>query len=293
MRLFLLTALTMMAFAANSVLTRAGVDRAGLSVEVFGMIRLGAGALVLVLLCLGTGRRVALFGGKRAIAVLGLILYIGGFTSAYQGMESGLGALLLFGTVQVTMFAGAVMLREALPGLRVVGALLALLGLVYLVWPWSAIAEAPLQVGAMVLAGVGWGVYSLVGRGSRDPLADTAANFVLAALVMPLWPLVLGGSVLSMAGLMQGGAGMWLAVVSGAVTSGLGYALWYRILPDLPASVAAVAQLTVPPIALLGGVVFLGEALSVKFALAAVVILGGVALSVLGPRYVTMASRGS
>ncbi len=284
MRLVLLTALVMVAFAANSVLTRAGVRGAGLDVAAFGMIRVGAGALVLLVLCLATGRRVAFFTTRRGVSVIGLAAYIIGFTDAYLGMESGLGALLLFGMVQVTMFAGAVLMREPLPVLRVAGAVVALAGLVYLVWPWSDISDDPRSVAMMCVAGLGWGLYSLAGRGSADPLADTAANFLLAAIVIPGVWLLLAGSVMSAGEVMQGGRGVWLAVVSGAVTSGLGYALWYKVLPGLGASVAAVAQLTVPPIAALGGVLFLGEALTAKFALAAVVILGGVALSVMGPK---------
>lgn len=282
--MFLLTALVMVAFAANSVLTRAGVAGAGLEVAAFGMIRVGAGALVLLVLCLATGRRVAFFNARRGVSVIGLAAYIIGFTDAYLGMDSGLGALLLFGTVQVTMFAGAVVLREAVPTLRVVGAVVALAGLVYLVWPWSDISDNLRSVAMMVLAGLGWGLYSLAGRGSSDPLADTAANFLLAAIVIPGVWLLVNGSVLSVGDVVAGGRGVWLAVVSGAVTSGLGYALWYKVLPGLGASVAAVAQLTVPPIAAVGGVLFLGEVLSAKFAVAAVVILGGVALSVLGPK---------
>ncbi|WGW04242.1 DMT family transporter [Tropicibacter oceani] len=293
MRLFVLTTLTMVAFAANSVLTRAGVAGAGLSVELFGLIRLASGALILLGLCLATGRRVALFSLRRAASVLGLVLYIIGFTYAYLGMDAGLGALVLFGTVQVTMFAGAVLLREALPALRALGAVMALAGLIYLVWPWQEIAQSQIALAMMVVAGLGWGLYSLVGKGSADPLADTAANFLLASVALPLIFLAMGSAPIATEQVLAGGRGVWLAVASGAVASGLGYALWYRVLPELPSSVAAVVQLTVPPIALLGGVVFLGEALTAKFAIAALVILGGVALSVLGPRYLTMASRGS
>ena len=293
MRLLLLTSLTMIAFAANSVLTRAGVAGAGMSVELFGLIRLGSGALILLGLCVATGRKVQLFSLRRALGVLGLVLYIIGFTEAYLGMDAGLGALVLFGTVQVTMFAGAVVLRETLPRLRVLGALVALAGLIYLVWPWQEIARSQINLAMMIVAGLGWGLYSLAGKGSADSLADTAANFLLASVVLPLIFLVLGDAPVSMEQVFNGGRGLWLAVVSGAVASGLGYALWYRVLPDLPSSVAAVVQLTVPPIALLGGVIFLGEALTAKFAIAALVILGGVALSVLGPRYFRIGSKGS
>ena len=289
MRLFLLTALVMVAFAANSVLTRAGLVTGEISPAGFGAVRLGAGAVVLVFLCLWLRRRLALPGWRLAVSVLGLLLYTLGFSEAYVGMDAGLGALLLFGMVQVTMFAGAMILREALPWVRVLGGGLALAGLVYLVWPWQAIAQTPTSVMMMLLAGAGWGLYSLAGRGSDDPLADTAVNFALAAALFPLLYLGRGGLALADAAPV----GLALAVVSGAVTSGLGYALWYAVLPRLPASVAAVAQLTVPPIAMAGGVMMLGEALTVKFVLASLVILGGVALSVLGPGYFARGSSGS
>ncbi|WP_136441924.1 DMT family transporter [Pacificoceanicola onchidii] len=291
MKLFGLVAVVMVAFAANSVLTRAGVS-GGTDIVSFGALRLWSGALMLGLLCLWTRRRVAIMSKARVFAVPGLLFYIIGFTEAYVGMDSGLGALLLFGTVQVTMFAGAAVLRETMPALRLVGGLLALAGLVYLVWPWADIADNLRNVAMMVLAGIGWGLYSLAGRGSRDALADTAVNFVLAGLLFPgfVW-LVSGGAPLG--GLQADPMGVVLALVSGAVTSGLGYALWYSVLPKLPAALAAVAQLTVPPIAMAGGMLFLEEALTGKFLLASVVILGGIALSVLGPAYLTKASKGS
>jgi drug/metabolite transporter (DMT)-like permease len=188
----------------------------------------------------------------------------------------------------VTMFAWAVLQREVMPVLRVVGAAVALAGLALLVWPWQAIADSALDVAAMALAGLGWGVYSLAGRGSADPLADTAVNFALAAMVFPLLLAALPVGPMTLAP-----PGVALAMVSGAVTSGLGYALWYAVLPRLPASVAAVAQLTVPPLAALGGVLTLGETVGAGFAVSALVILGGVALSVLGPGYFNRVSRGS
>lgn len=279
MRLFGLVCLVMVAFAANSVLTRAGLVGGGIDVAGFGAMRLLSGAVVLLGLMLAQGARVAIWSRARGLSVLGLLLYIGGFTAAYIGMDSGLGALLLFGTVQITMFGGAVVARETLPPLRIVGALVAVAGLLYLVWPFDAIASGAQAVLAMVLAGIGWGLYSLVGRGSRAPLADTAVNFAMAGVIFGLGWLAMGSGIAA-----WHWQGVLLAVLSGAMTSGLGYALWYAVLPRLEASVAAVAQLTVPPIAALGGVLFLGETLTMKFVVAAVVILGGVALSVLGPR---------
>jgi drug/metabolite transporter (DMT)-like permease len=204
-------------------------------------------------------------------------------------MDAGLGALLLFGTVQVTMFIGAALMRETLPALRVAGAAIAMAGLVYLVWPWQAIAQSQINIAMMVLAGVGWGIYSLAGKGSTNALADTAVNFVGAALVFPLvmWAMTSEPQII----VTPRGAG--LAVISGAVTSGLGYALWYAILPRLGASIGAVAQLTVPPIAMVGGVFLLGESLTAKAMISTIVVLGGVALSILGPTYLVKRSKAS
>jgi drug/metabolite transporter (DMT)-like permease len=212
--------------------------------------------------------------------VLGLSAYLVGFSLAYRGLDAGTGALVLFGTVQVTMFAGALVSREAVPGRRWLGAGLALVGLALIAAPGEA-EWVPLAL--MAVAGVGWGFYSLAGRGATDPLAATAWNFLLSVpLVLPI-------------GLLAGVArpdslGVMLAIVSGAVTSGLGYALWYAVLPRLGAARAAVAQLTVPVIAALGGMVLLAEMPGLRFWLATVLVLGGVALASLPYRGLTRRS---
>lgn len=289
MRLFLLSAVTMVAFAANSILTRVALVDGSIDVISFAALRLMAGAVILGALCGWFGKRTRLFSVQRLVSIVGLLLYIAGFTAAYVGMDAGLGALLLFGTVQVTMFFGAALMREALPALRVVGAVLAMAGLVYLVWPWQAIAQDRISIAMMVLAGVGWGVYSLAGKGSTSALADTAVNFIGAALIFPLlmWAITRDPQMV----VTPRGAGF--AVMSGAVTSGLGYALWYAILPRLGASIGAVTQLTVPPIAMVAGVSLLGEELTTKALVATIVVLGGVALSILGPAYLVKRSKAS
>ena len=270
MRLFLLTALTMLAFAANSVLNRWAVGPGHIGAVEFAMIRLVAGAAMLAGLVLWQRGGWAWPGPRgRSAGVLGLSAYLLGFSLAYRGLDAGTGALVLFGTVQVTMFAGALLSGEAVPGRRWAGAVLALGGLALIAAP-GAVALGPLAL--MVCAGVGWGLYSLAGRGAVDPLAATAWNFLLSVpLMLPL-------------GLMAGlavpdGTGVLLAALSGAVTSGLGYALWYAVLPRLGAGRAAVAQLTVPVIAALGGAVLLAELPGLRFWLAAVLVLGGVALA--------------
>jgi drug/metabolite transporter (DMT)-like permease len=276
MRLFLLTALTMIAFAANSVLNRMALAGGSIDATSFGTIRLIAGAVMLAALAIGLRGGLRLGGPGRVAGVAALLLYIYGFSGAYTVLDAGLGALILFGVVQITMFAGSLMAREAVPLRRALGAALAFSGLVWLLWPGAGPQVSVLHGLMMAAAGLGWGIYSLAGRRSTDALQGTAANFLIAA------PLGLGLALLFPAsgGVRLGAEGIMLAVLSGAVTSGLGYALWYRVLPDLPSSVAAVAQLTVPVIAMAGGVLLLGETLGLPLIVAGVVVLGGVALSV-------------
>jgi len=278
MRLFLLTAMALTAFAANSVLNRFAVGTGQIDPVSFAVVRLLAGAAILALL---VGLRAVLAGGVvwpgwpgRVPGVLGLTVYLFAFSLAYVALDAGAGALILFGAVQITMFAGALWSREAVPRRRWTGALMAFAGLVVLMWPGAGVALSPLHAVIMALAGVGFGIYSLAGQRASDPLAATAANFVLAV------PLGLAAGTLL--GVMPVGAtsvGVVSAVVSGAVTSGLGYALWYVVVPQLGAARAAVAQLSVPVLTAVAGVLLLGEAVDARFVLAAGCVLGGVALA--------------
>jgi len=270
----------MVAFAANSVLNRSALSGGGVDPVAFGLLRLVAGAAVLAPLALLRGKRLKFGGTGRAIGAAAMLVYVFGFSLAYLHLDAGLGALILFGCVQVTMFGGALGAGERVPPLRWAGALIAFAGLIWLLWPGtgSALGPAPVAAPAMAVAGAAWGVYSLAGRRGGDPLAGTAANFVAAAGVA-----VIGSGVIALwsgAGALQMDArGAALAVLSGAVTSGLGYALWYSVLPRLTAAGAGAAQLSVPVIAMAGGAVFLGEAITRDFVLGAVIVLGGVALS--------------
>ncbi len=277
MRLFLLTTLVMFAFAANSVLNRLALAEHAIGPGSFAAIRLGSGALVLVALIQIRQQRLSLSGKGRAIGAGSLLLYMLGFSYAYLTLPTGVGALTLFGGVQVTMFGAAALSREQIPPQRWLGAAIAFAGLLWLLLPLGQGTVALHGAVLMVAAAVGWGIYSLNGRKENNPLAATAGNFVLAAPIavaaMLLWPDALHTSP----------KGIVLAIVSGAITSGLGYALWYSVLPRLQASAAAVAQLTVPVIAFGGGSLLLGEPLSLRFALATILVLGGVALSFAKP----------
>jgi drug/metabolite transporter (DMT)-like permease len=273
MRLVALSALVMVAFAANSVLNRAAVGTGQIGALDFALLRAVAGAMVLIALIRLRGARLALLEPRQVLGGAMLSSYLIGFSLAYLAMDTGLGALILFGGVQVTMFAGALVMGERPPLRRWFVAGLALAGLVWLVWPGAG-ATAPLwAVGAMASAALGWGIYSLIGRGSANPLGDTGAAFVWATVLGFVAVLVqTGGSMVNDATW----AGMALAVISGAVTSGLGYALWYRVLPRIGASVAGLMQLSVPVIAGLGGALLLAETPTRAMILAGAVVLGGI-----------------
>jgi drug/metabolite transporter (DMT)-like permease len=273
MRLGLLTALVMTAFAANSVLNRLALAEGNIGPAGFAVVRLAAGAAMLAALVLARGGRLPVRAPGRLLGAGSLALYMLGFSFAYVTLDAGLGALILFGGVQITMFAGAALAGEPIPPRRRAGAALAFAGLVWLLWPGGAAAPDPVGAALMVAAALGWGLYSLAGRRVTDPLAATAANFAVALPVAVLALLVaadMGGATAK---------GIAAAVTSGALTSGLGYALWYAVLPQLGASRAAVAQLTVPVIALAGGAAVLGEAPGLRLILAGGVVLGGVWLS--------------
>ncbi|WP_090220391.1 DMT family transporter [Litoreibacter janthinus] len=270
MRLFLLTALTMVAFAANSVLNKLGVSRGGMDPLDFSMLRVWSGAIVL--LALVWMRRTDQKERGSVVGTASLLVYMLGFSLAYTTLDAGVGALILFGVVQITMFAAAVMGGERIRAMRYLGCGVAFAGLAVLLWPAGGAAPDMWGGVLMAAAGVGWGVYTLAGRGSQSPLLRTEQNFRYAALLMiVMFPFV---------GLPTGPTvGYMAALASGAITSALGYALWYRVLPMLETTTAAVAQLTVPVIALMGGMAFLGEDLTVRFALASLLVLGGIALA--------------
>jgi len=276
-------------FGANSVLNRAAVAGGHIEAIDFGTIRLLAGAMMLVFLCKLSQREMIFRGKARILGALSLFVYIYGFSLAYDTLDAGLGALVLFGVVQITMFVAALLSREAMPITRWLGAGLASAGLALLLWPEGEGAIGLYHTLFMAAAGVGWGLYSLMGATSRDALSATASHFAIAALLGLLLSLALPGHS---AALEMTGFGILLAFLSGAITSGLGYALWYKILPSIDLSAAAVVQLSVPIIALTGGIVFLGEVLTLRFALCTLLVLGGIAIS-LSPQRKTRSAETS
>lgn len=281
MRLALLTALTMLAFAANSILNRMALAGGDIDALGFAIIRVLSGAGMLVALVVIQRRGLPMFQPGRLVGALSLCLYLLGFSIAYLRLDAGLGALILFGCVQITMFAGAILGGESVPPARWLGAGLAMAGLGWLVWPAGEVTVPLMGTVFMALAGVGWGIYSLAGRKAGDPLAATAANFLWAVPVCLIIPIFLP---VQMEPVDVTTKGILLACLSGAVTSGLGYALWYSLLPQLKATVAGLVQLSAPVIAILGGVLLLGEGLSLRLVLAAAIVLGGIAFGLLAPQ---------
>ena len=268
-RLAGLTLLAMLAFAGNSLLCRSALKETVIDPVSFTTIRLISGALMLSVLL--AARRTARAGQGNWISALALLGYAQCFSLAYRSLPAATGALILFGTVQATMLGYGRWQGERLGGVQRLGLGLACAGIIVLLLPGLA---APSMNGSLLMAGAGlaWGVYSLRGRQGGDPTAVTAGNFRLATVLA----LVLSLASLHWLSLDQ--RGCWLAVASGALTSGLGYAIWYHALPDLKANSAATVQLSVPLLAAAGGVVFLGEILTLRLLLASVAVLGGIGL---------------
>ncbi|MBS0454403.1 MAG: DMT family transporter [Proteobacteria bacterium] len=274
-RTIALTVAAMLAFAANSILCRLALSRGGIDPASFGSLRLVSGALTLALVL----RLRAQPGGaalrKDWLAAAMLFAYVACFSFAYLSLPAGTGALVLFGAVQITMLGAGWRAGESFGARGWLGFALAVGGFAWLVAP-GVNAPDPSGAALMAVAGVAWGIYSLRGRGVADPLAATAGNFVRAA------PLALVLSVVLALNAHANAQGALLAVASGAITSGLGYVIWYAALPGLGALRAATVQLSVPLIAALGGVLFMAESPSLRLVLAGMAILGGIALVLLG-----------
>ncbi len=270
-------AAAMMAFAANSLLCRAALGARAIDALTFTSVRLASGALVLALLVRGrSGTRDAFAAWRLGAA---LFAYAIGFSLAYTRITAGMGALLLFGAVQVTMIGGGLVAGERPTTREWLGLGLALAGLVGLTFP-GLTAPDPGGAAFMLAAGVAWGVYSLGARAGGEPLAANAASF---ACSVPLALVAQGVGFVRMPPRVTA-AGLALAVTSGAVTSGLGYALWYAALRGLTAAQAAIVQLSVPPLAALGAVALLGEALGARLIVSGAAVLGGIAVALAARR---------
>lgn len=267
-----LTSLSMIAFAGNSLLCRVALKHTAIDAATFTTVRLVSGAITLWLVALITRReRMGRGNWRSALALFG---YAAGFSFAYVSLPAATGALLLFGAVQATMIGHGLWKGERLRRLQLGGLALAMGGLVALLLP--GLSAPPLSGAILMLgAGIAWGVYSLRGKGAGDPTRVTAGNFMRAVPIAAVLAFLMHDSASS------DSAGFWYAIASGALTSGIGYAIWYTALPALRATTAAAVQLSVPVIAALGGIAFLGEPLTLRLGLASVAILGGIALVIL------------
>jgi drug/metabolite transporter (DMT)-like permease len=285
----MLTLVAMIAFASNSLLCRAALKQTSIDAATFTFVRIFSGAAALWLImefrrrltverttshlverCLGLSVQRA----GNWLSALALFAYAAAFSFAYVDLSAGTGALLLFGAVQATMILWGLHKGEGLDAIQIVGFLIAVTGLIVLVFPS---VSAPPLIGSilMLVAGVAWGTYSLRGKGEKNPASVTAGNFLRAVPI---------AAVLSMIFARWAHvdlAGVSYAIISGAVTSGLGYVIWYSALLGLKAASAATVQLSVPVLAATGGILLLGEPLTLRYFLASIAILGGIALVVL------------
>jgi len=272
LRIIVLTSLAMIAFAGNSLLCRAALRDTGIDAASFTTIRLVSGAMMLWLVVRIRSNKS--IGKGNWLSAFALFVYAAFLSYSYGSLTTAMGALLLFGAVQVTMIGHGMWTGERMLKLQLAGLVLALAGLIGLLLP--GLSAPPLFGSTVMLAsGVAWGIYSLRGKGAGDPLRVTAGNFLRAV------PITVILSLLMYRHTAWDSTGIGYAVASGALTSGIGYAIWYTVLPMLKAAKAATVQLSVPVIAALGGVIFLGEPLTLRLVLASMAILGGIAMVIL------------
>ena len=293
LRLCVLITIALLAFAANSVLCRVALDGGLIDPANFTLWRLASGAATLVLLCLFKSFKQRDISLKTVwlegswLSAISLFIYAIGFSYAYVTLETGIGALILFGAVQLTLILMAVSTGQKLRALEWLGLIVAFASFVYLVFPTLS---SPSLIGfvLMTFAGIAWGLYTWRGKISSKPLFATASNFVrtLPILLGVLIVIGLNGDYSIGSSQIDGGTfdGILLAVISGALMSGIGYALWYAVLPSISASMAAVLQLLVPIIATIGGVIFASEAITLHLIIATCGVLGGVLLVILGKK---------
>jgi drug/metabolite transporter (DMT)-like permease len=275
MRTIFYTAFALTAFAANSVLCRLALGAGTIDAASFSTIRLASGACALLLMASILKEKLSPMNRGGWLSAILLFAYAVPFSFAYNGLGAATGALILFGAVQTTMILWALRSGERPHPLEWTGLILAIAGLVFLVFP-GLTAPPPTSSLLMAIAGIAWGIYSLRGRGTDSPLADTTLNFVRSV------PAAVGVNLATLHHSHLSAEGASLAVLSGAIASGMGYVIWYAALRGLTAMRAATVQLAVPVLAAAGGVLFLSEGISTRLVVSAVVILGGVGLALAG-----------
>ncbi len=279
-----LTALALVAFAGNSVLCRVALNNDVIDAFSFTSIRLVSGAIFLLfLVAIKTKKRINVKNGSWSSAFF-LFLYAIAFSFSYTKLNTGVGALILFGSVQVTMILSELLKGKKLFLIEYAGLCLAFLGLLILLTP-SISAPSYTGFALMAVSGVAWGFYTLDGKGSKTPLIDTANNFLRTL------PFVVLVTLLTIDTLQISNHGVVLAIVSGAITSGLGYAIWYSALSGLTVKRAAIIQLAVPIIAAFGGALFSNELITIKLTASSILVLGGILIVLVGKQFAEELTR--
>ena len=277
-RIVLLTGLALVAFAANSVLCRLALGEKAIDASSFTIIRLLSGAIVLLILFKIKNNELSSNSKGSWYSGIMLFLYAITFSFAYITLDTGTGALILFGSVQITMIALSLLSGNRLHFTEWLGVIIAFAGFLYLIMPG---VTAPSTTGflLMTVAGVAWGIYTINGKGSKNPLSDTTFNFLRTVPFIIIMLLVVLKDVNFTS------KGILLAIISGGVTSGIGYTIWYMALKGLTSTQAAVVQLLVPVIAAFGGVIFIFEKITFRLTISSTMILGGILIVVMGKKY--------
>jgi len=280
LKTIILTGLALIAFAANSILCRLALGSEAIDASSFTVIRLLSGTIVLLIIVTSTRNNKNVSTKGSWSASLMLFIYAATFSYAYSSLDTGTGALILFGSVQVTMILLSVIAGTRLHFTEWAGVTIAFTGFVYLILPG---VTAPSTIGflLMAVAGIAWGIYTLQGRGSKSPLMDTAYNFFRTT------PFIILLAIITIKNTNYSSEGIILALLSGGLTSGIGYTIWYIALGGLSTTQAAVLQLSVPVIATLGGVIFVSETITVRLIISAAMVLGGILLVTMGKYYYT------
>ncbi len=284
LKIFMLTILALIAFAANSVLCRLALGANTIDASSFTNIRLFSGAIVLLIILKLSGNRTHLKSKGSWLSGLILFLYAVTFSYAYITLDTGTGALIMFGSVQITIILLSIISGHRLIIYEWLGVTIAFLGFVYLILPG---VSSPSLTGffLMTIAGIAWGLYTLKGKESKNPLADTTFNFLRTI------PFLIVLLIFTVQNSYYTSEGIILAIISGGVTSGIGYTIWYMAIDGLTKIQTAVVQLLVPIIAAFGGVIFVAEKITFRLSLASTLILGGILIVVLGRKKIMNNSK--
>jgi drug/metabolite transporter (DMT)-like permease len=266
----------MLAFSGNALLTRAALASYNMDPELVLLLRVFAGAITLLLICYVRKYSLKIFSNLHLKTAAALSLYLVGFSYAFTGLETGIGVLIQFGVVQLVMFASSFLSDQKVPKNKTTGAIIAFTGLIYLLWPSGDFTLNFESSVLMAIAGMAWGIYSVLGKKAESAIAATTASFLISTPICLIFVLLLPNNP----DFSWSNKGALLAIASGSITSGIGYALWYYVLPKIPSTNAAVSQLSVPLIAAAGGMIFMQELITLKFVISCVLVLGGIGLTI-------------